>query len=122
MGNNLIKTLTKAMDLMEMIYESDSTKKPVPTEARVFTDANCLKAKVGTTGYKGGDSGHGCRTVFKLTDSSGTDLRVSINRSCYFPVEEVGLLFGGDSELSTFIQVLEFALETLKSQTKKEEP
>ena len=33
--------------------------------------------------------------------------------------EEIQISFGGDSELDTFIEALEFALETLKKQTNK---
>jgi hypothetical protein len=47
-------------------------------------------------------------------------MRVSINGSGYFGSDEVGIAFGGDCELDTFIQSLEFALQTLKEQIRKQ--
>lgn len=77
-----------------------------------INDANILEVEVGTTGYKGGDSGHGGRTYFRVKDGSSTDIRCT-------PMENkrgVEIILGGDAELDTFIEALEFAVFVLKWQ------
>lgn len=83
---------------------------------------NILKVKVESTGLRGGDSGHGGRTVFRLEDDASTCWNLRYEES--FPgmteirhVEQpsaVEIELQGDSELETFIQALEFAVEELK--------
>lgn len=73
-----------------------------------MVSANILQVSVGTTGPKGGDSGHGGRTVFALHDLGSTDMTV-------IPDETgVTIEFGGDTELHTFIEALEFAVQVLR--------
>lgn len=91
----------------------------VPTKKKTFTDCNVIECEVGTTGHKGGDSGHGGRTYFKLRDLGSTDMRVGVKEWCapafsHNDAEAVVIAFGGDSELDTFIDALEFAVSTLK--------
>lgn len=77
-----------------------------------ITSANILRVRAGTTGPCGGDSGHGCRTVFELEDASGTDIEVQVlDRG-------VRISLGGDCELETFIQALEWAAKSLRSQSR----
>lgn len=47
----------------------------VKTWEREIIDACMLKAAAGTTGYQGGDTGHGCRTYLRLSDIGGADMR-----------------------------------------------
>lgn len=119
MNRDIYQEMKDLMNSREAIYEEDR-KIEVPTKVSELVSANIVKVKAGTTGYRGGDSGHGGRTVFKLTNLGGTDMRVSINGSGYFGSDEVGIAFGGDCELDTFIQSLEFALQTLKEQIRKQ--
>lgn len=96
----------------------------IPTKTKIFTDCNNLECEVGTTGHKGGDSGHGGRTYFKLKDLGSTDMRAGIKEWCTTAlsrkdVETVVIAFGGDSELDTFIDALEFAVKTLKEMRKR---
>lgn len=85
-----------------------------------ITSCNILKVTVGTTGLMGGDTGHGGRTVFRLEDIGGTDMRCfvdsggRVHRFDEGP-EAVTLVFGGDTELETFITALEYAAQTLRS-------
>ena len=81
----------------------------VETWVAEFISANILEVEVGTTGYMGGDTGHGGRTYLRITDLASTDLSVNGKDS-----EEVVIELGGDTELATFTQVLEFALKVLK--------
>lgn len=86
----------------------------VQTWIAEFLNANVLQVEVGTTGYCGGDYGHGGRTFFKIKDEGGTALYVNGEEA-----GEVEIVLGGDAELTTFIQSLEFALEVLKEQAEE---
>ena len=86
----------------------------ITTYSRKILEANVLSVEAGTTGYKGGDSGHGGRTYFKIEDVAGTDIEVQ-------PIGEDGLegfevFLGGDSELSTIIDALKFIVEVLEDE------
>lgn len=112
----------------------------VPCKEVEILNANIIKVAAGTTGYKGGDTGHGGRTFFGIRNEAGTDMRITFSAERWnstggeLEVEEadghtnifgrnleadrICIEFGGDAELETFIEALEFALETLKEQTK----
>lgn len=83
---------------------------------RDVVDCNILEVVAGTTGYKGGDSGHGGRTYFSIKDLAGTDIRVKTIGSEGRGGFEVTL--GGDSELETIIQALKFITEALEDEAK----
>lgn len=78
-----------------------------------FTSANILEAEVATTGYCGGDSGHGGRTYFKLKDLSSTDIDIRSSDDEY-GCKSVEMMLGGDCELETFIESLRWAADTLE--------
>lgn len=90
-------------------------RQQVITETKEFVSCNILECEVGTNGYHGGDTGHGCRTYFRLKDLSSTDIEVATSENEYGN-KEVEIQLGGDCELSTFIEALEFAVETLRKQ------
>lgn len=79
-----------------------------------FQSCNCLDVDVATTGYCGGDSGHGGRTYLKLMDAdcSDIDFRVSADQ---YGRKVVEMILGGDSELETFIDALRWAADTLET-------
>lgn len=85
----------------------------VETYIKEITSANILQIEVGTNGQFGGDSGHGSRTYFKLKDIASTDLRVDGEDRMD---DEVEIILGGDCELETFIEALEYAVKVLKFQ------
>jgi len=112
----------------------------VPVVEKEIFNANIIKVRVGTNGYKGGDSGHGSRTVFSIENLASTDMNISFhsggnflgfieagdfsikNRAmhgCDIETDYIEIEFGGDAELDTFIQALEFAVETLKKQVNR---
>ena len=75
---------------------------------------NILEVEAGTTGAKGGDTGHSGRTYLRLSDLGSTDLSVRVNKQGDFEYcEDIEIAFGGDSELHTFMEALNFALATL---------
>lgn len=94
----------------------------VDTYKEEIVNCNILEVEVGTTGHKGGDTGHGGRTYFKLSNLASTDMRCSIIG--YTPnkgrtnisvdeVDDIELSFGGDSELDTFCKALQIGYEVL---------
>ena len=68
----------------------------------------------GTTGYQGGDSGHGCRTFIRIRNLGGTDIRIEKVGKEYSD-EGVEIVLGGDTELYTIIDGLEFIINVLKT-------
>ena len=81
------------------------------------TSANILSVTVETNTPKGGDTGHGGKTVITFKDHASTDMRIkSDNDSTYNNVEEISLLFGGDTEYETLIRCLKFAVYELEKQ------
>jgi hypothetical protein len=109
------------LTLMHAIEENqrtlyDGTR--ITTYSRAIESANVLEAEAGTTGYMGGDTGHGGRTYFRVTDLGGTDIRVNPIQDRYgnggFEVT-----LGGDCELSTMITALKFITQVLEEESKE---
>ena len=82
-----------------------------------------MTVETGTTGYAGGDTGHGGRTYLRLTDEGGTDMRCSVITSDgemheltgTGDVKQIEIAFGGDSEMENLIEALDFAAQTLRN-------
>ncbi len=49
----------------------------INTFKKEIVSANILEVEVGTTGYMGGDTGHGGRTFFRIKDLASTDMRLA---------------------------------------------
>ena len=82
------------------------------TELTTYT---ILEVEAGTTGYQGGDSGHGGRTYFRIEDAASTDMEVRSYVNKYgCPGFEVVL--GGDCELETTIRALKFITKVLEEE------
>lgn len=85
----------------------------IPAMRKSFSSACILEATVATTGLRGGDSGHGGRTVLRFVDKGGTDIKV-------VPVRNglanggVELHFGGDCELLNLVDALRFSADALE--------
>ena len=77
----------------------DGTK--ITTYTRDVVSANILQVEAGTTGYKGGDTGHGGRTYFRISDEASTDIH------------------GGDCELETMIRALKFITKVLEEESEE---
>lgn len=87
----------------------------VTMKEETISGANILRVAAGTTGYRGGDSGHGGRTYIEIEDLSGTDIEYEILKGDGGN-KLLRINLGGDSELSTIIQGLDFILGVLKTQ------
>ena len=99
--------------------------KTVKTE---MVNCNRLEVETGTNGYHGGDTGHGGRALVRLSDASSTDMRCNIlgdiegsieTYEVHFShVDFVEIVVGGDAEIETLIDSLEFVVKNLKEQIK----
>lgn len=76
-------------------------------------DQNSLRVIVATTGYRGGDTGHGGRTRIAFDDLGGTDMECVVSQ--VDGNQRIEIRLGGDSELETFIKALRFAADALDS-------
>ena len=90
----------------------------VKTYREEFGSFSALEVEVGTNGFHGGDAGHGCCTYFRLENLCDTYMDASYDRN----LKKLELTLGGDSELESFVDALEFAVSVLKSQIKGEIP
>lgn len=93
----------------------DGTK--ITTYTRDVVSANILQVEAGTTGYKGGDTGHGGRTYFRFPRSS-TDIHVTpfMDR---FGCNGFEVTLGGDCELETMIRALKFITKVLEEESEE---
>lgn len=48
----------------------------ITTYIRDVVSCNILEVEAGTTGYCGGDTGHGGRTYFRIQDAACTDMEI----------------------------------------------
>ena len=107
------------------LVEVDGTT--IATAITEITSANILKVEVGTTGYKGGDSGHGGRTYLRIKDDGCTDMRCRVKGESDFDengnrmqgystdnANQIEIVLGGDCELDTFTTALRFAADVLE--------
>ena len=90
----------------------------ITTYSRDVVSCNILEVEAGTTGYMGGDTGHGGRTYFRIEDAASTDMEVRSYVNKYgCPGFEVVL--GGDCELETTIRALKFITKVLEEESKE---
>ena len=88
------------------------------TYTRDVISANILEVEAGTTGYMGGDSGHGGRTYFRIQDSASTDMEIRTfvdKHGC----NGFEVFLGGDCELETTIRALKFITKVLEDESKE---
>lgn len=93
----------------------------IETWSREIIDANILSVETGTNGYQGGDSGHGSRTYIRIQDEGGTDIAARAITDKFGFTNGIEIALGGDAELSTIVEALEFAVKVLKDQIKEAE-
>ena len=88
----------------------------ITTYTRDVVSANILEVEAGTTGYMGGDTGHGGRTYFRIKDEGGTDINIKpfMDR---FGSEGFEVTLGGDCELETMIRALKFITKVLEDES-----
>ena len=91
--------------------------KSIETVIYEITSANTLEVEAGTTGYMGGDSGHGGRTYFKIRDLGSTDIKVGFtDKDNLYSTDGFYVELGGDCELDTMITALSCVIKILVCQ------
>ena len=89
----------------------------IKTYSRDILSANILEVEAGTTGFMGGDTGHGGRTYFRIEDAASTDIQVHpLGR---YADEGFEVILGGDCELETIIRALKFITKVLEEESKE---
>lgn len=91
----------------------------ITTYTRDVYSCNILEVEAGTTGYMGGDTGHGGRTYFRIKDEGGTDMGIRVMRDCFGDAEGFEVTLGGDCELETMIRALKFITNVLEDSAKE---
>ena len=91
----------------------------VKTYKKEIDSANIIEVEVGSTGYMGGDSGHGGRTYMRIKDLGGTDMSCRLSGTSCGTTGQVELMFGGDCELDTFIEALRFSIDVLSGEMER---
>jgi hypothetical protein len=114
--NKIEEFKSNSFNMVEEVKVSND--KGFETRTAEITSANILEVEVGTTGYMGGDSGHGGKTYFRLKDLASTDLNVGCNIDKYGS-QEVVIELGGDTELQTFIEALKYTVKVLEEQSQE---
>ena len=93
------------------------------TEITTFTcdvvSCNILEVEAGTTGFMGGDTGHGGRTYFRIKDEGCTDMEVRVMRDHFGDTEGFEVMLGGDCELETMIRALKFITKVLEDESEE---
>lgn len=95
------------MEVWEQAYNSTQVS------SQTFTDCNIITVDVTDTGFKGGDSGHGCVVKFSITDVASTCMYVNGMEASLFELE-----LRGDSERRTFLDALKFAVDIIETNNK----
>ena len=90
----------------------------ITTYTRDVVSANILQVEAGTTGYKGGDTGHGGRTYFRIEDEGCTDIQVQPIMDRY-GCNGFEVTLGGDCELETMIRALKFITQVLEEEAEE---
>ena len=107
------------------MYEIKEKRRMLPdgTEITTYTrdvvSANILEVEAGTTGFMGGDTGHGGRTYFSIKDAACTDMDVRVLRDRFGNSEGFEVMLGGDCELETMIRALKFITKVLEEEAKE---
>lgn len=91
----------------------------ITTYSRDIVSCNILEVEAGTTGYKGGDTGHGGRTYFCIKDAAATDMEVQLTRDRFGYPNGFEVFLSGDCELETMIRALKFITKVLEEESKE---
>ena len=91
----------------------------ITTYTRDVVSCNILEVEAGTTGYMGGDAGHGGRTYFAIRNDGSTDMGIHVMRDRFGDAEGFEVMLGGDCELETMIRALKFITKVLEEESQE---
>ena len=106
------------------MYEIKEKRRMLPdgTEITTYTrdvvSANILEVEAGTTGFMGGDTGHGGRTYFRIQDEGSTDMKINTYVDRY-GCRGFEVFLSGDCELETTIRALKFITKVLEEESQE---
>ena len=106
------------------MYEIKEKRRMLPdgTELTTYTrdvvSANILEVEAGTTGFMGGDTGHGGRTYFRIQDEGSTDMKINTYVDRY-GCRGFEVFICGDCELETTIRALKFITKVLEEESQE---
>ena len=106
-------------EVREQLKEIKGT--PIVTYERDIWDANVIEAEAGTTGFMGGDAGHGGKTYFRIQDGGGTAINAVPLKGRNGESEGFEVLLSGDAELRTVITALKFIVSVLEDESREED-
>ena len=86
----------------------------LPAVRKTFNSANVLEVTAATNGSKGGDAGHGSRTIIRFNDLAGTAIKANVIRESNLGNGGVEIQLAGDCELWSIIDGLRFAADALE--------
>ena len=94
------------------------------SETHEAVSHNVLLVTALTSGYQGGDSGHGGWAEVTFTNGASTNMAVAFvpegqtrdPRKGHQHADEISILMRGDAEIATFIECMEFAVSSLRRQ------
>lgn len=108
------------MDLLPNFLDV-SKERECKLHTKQILGCNNLQVMVGTTGYCGGDGGHGGRTYIKIMNLANTDWETRTSRDMHDNLKEIELLLKGDSELETTIAAFKFITKILEGEIQKKQ-
>jgi hypothetical protein len=95
----------------------------ITSKKKEIVNANIISIEAGTNCPKGGDSGHGGRTYFRLEDRGSTAWKINIIKAgqkiSFEQPSAIEIVLAGDTENETFLESLKFAIEVLERQVKE---
>ena len=114
----------ESLEVLKKINDDDfvtcvkgADKTGVPLYGVEATDACILSILAGTNCPKGGDGGHGGRTILLIKDLGGTVMSLDVNgKEVSTDLEEMRLVLHGDAECRVFIQAMDKTIRLLKDQ------
>lgn len=89
--------------------------KTINTFKREIYSANIMEVEAGTNGYQG----DGSRTYIRIQDLAGTDIQVRKTHDAHGHEDGVVIALGGDAELDTIYEALQFITKVLDDQRRR---
>jgi hypothetical protein len=83
-------------------------------DRKSFQNCNILTFTANTNAPKGGDAGHGGKTVLQLINEGGTDWALFLDGKEVTMFATVRLELYGDAEAATFLEGLKYAVKKLE--------
>ena len=101
---------------MAQLPKDEALSQGVKLERKQIVSACIMRVEVGTNTPRGGDAGHGGRTILDIVMESDASLDVTVGDQTFHDTWRATLVFGGDAEAICIAQALRFAADVLDRQ------